>query len=142
MAKAKLDADAILDEAAKQLEARYAEIQDEIKPLREEEKTVAEALHRLVGSYPSGYAGHVRPMATPAAAARRTRTTLSEDERTAAILEFVNAAGAEGTTNADIGNHLGISAATVAKTVDAMIESGAITTNGKTRRARRLLAAA
>jgi len=114
------DADAILDAAAKELEARYSEVEGELAaieatkgPLKAEQTTIAEAINRLVGSCPAGYKGR--------APARRTRSMMSDHEKTAAILTFVNGAGTEGTTNTDIGNAVGLSAATVGKLVNDMI---------------------
>ena len=140
----KLDTDSILNDATEKLEKRFSEIQGELEaieatkaPLKAEQKTLAEAINRLVGSYPSGYNGAApTPRATRSAGGAR----LSDEEKAAKITEVVNAAGADGITNKDVAEKVGLSPATAAKTIDALLGTGTIVTNGKQKAARRLLA--
>ena len=143
---AKLDTDAVLksvnsrrDTYVSGLEEDFRQLQEALAPLREAETAVATAIHEAVGQWPTGYSGNAA--LTSRAAPRRSRTNMSDDDKRQAIIALVAQAGSEGTTNTAIAESLGVSSATVASTVAELIETGAVVTNGKERRARRLLAA-
>src|SRR3954471_9173567 len=90
MANTTLNIDAILDGAATQLEDRYKQIQDELRPLRDEEQKVADAIFRLVGSYPADYRGAATlTTASRSRAQAPSRERLSPEEREAQVLQVV-----------------------------------------------------
>lgn len=135
MATTALNYESILNDAAEKLEARFSEIQGEIAPLREEEREVAEAINRLVGSYPQGYNGR---SSTPSGSRRAPRSpgTPAED-REAAIIAFI-AQHPEGTTAKALADELGISSNTLNQTLAPMLETGSVRSEGE-RRGRKLL---
>jgi hypothetical protein len=127
--------EAIISEAAEKLEARYQEIQEQLAPLREEEREVAEAIHRIVGSYPSGYSPGVRR--TRATATRAAEASAGDRERRIIEVLSQNPDGLNGTA---LSKAVGVSPATGRKTLDAMVEARTITRTGA-RRATRYFAA-
>ena len=131
--------DAILEGAAKELEERFEEVQAKLAPLRDEEREIAEALHRLTGSYPTGFRPGLKTSATVTRGSR-SRSNLSADEREQRILQLVNSAGNEGVTGKQVAEEIGVSPATAAKSVNDLIDAGKIKSQGE-RRSRRLMPA-
>lgn len=124
-----LDYEQIVNEAATKLEERFAEIQNELAPLRAEERDVAEAIHRIVGSYPSGYSSRpiVKTKAPRASAPRAT-----DEERAAQIVQLIQAnPGQHGYKS--IADAIGVAPATATKTIKALEESGQIEHKGEKR---------
>lgn len=127
------DYESIINEAASKLEARYEQIQHALAPLRHEERDVAEAIHRIVGSYPAGYRPDKptrrasRPSANGTAPARP-----SDQERYDAILAFVESQP-EGTTAQAIADGIGVSTNTGKKYVDPMLADGRLYSKGEGR---------
>jgi Fic family protein len=128
------DYERIINEAAEKLERRYAEIQEQLAPLRNEEREVAEAIHRIVGSYPQGYsAGTVsRPRATTRSTGSTSATSIPEGEREAKVIEALSQ-NAQGLNGTEIANVLGVTAATARKWLDPMVEAGTIKREGERR---------
>lgn len=120
------------------MEARYAEIEEEIAPRREEQHHVAEAIFRITGSYPRGYRSSPPSTSRSRTSQSRSRSTMSEEERTAAILEYLGDQP-EGMTGKAVADHIGVSTQTADKTIRALIEAGQIRSQGE-RRQRRLFA--
>jgi hypothetical protein len=126
-----LDYEQIVNEAAEKLEGRFAEIQSELAPLRAEERDVAEAIHRIVGSYPSGYAAPRAPASAPRASAP-SRPRATDEERAAQIVQLIQAnPGQHGFKS--IADAIGVSPATATKTAKALMESGQIKSEGEKR---------
>ena len=130
------DVSAILGEAAEQLEVRFREIQDQLAPLREEQREVADAIRRLRGSYPAGFSNGTSQR-LPASVSGRDRRAPAEREDQ--VLEVIRAQP-EGINGKQIGEQLGLSTGTVTKAVNALLESGRIQARGE-RRARKLFLA-
>lgn len=125
VAEAEKDKKKLTDERAK-VEAQIAEIDSRID-------TINTFIARATGrSFASNGRRQRRSGGT------RTRSTMSEEERLSAAADFVNA-NPQGVTGKDVADHLGVSAATAAKAVNALLGSGRIKDNGQERRARRLL---
>jgi predicted HTH transcriptional regulator len=127
----KVNINDILDTAASQLEARFVEIQEEIAPLRQEEKEVAEALFRLVGSYPAAYTGGRstgRPTSSGGSASPQQR--LSAEERQTQVMEYI-LANPNGVNGKQVAEALGISSATAVKAIDPLIEAKRIKAEGQ-----------
>lgn len=137
MATKTLDYESIINDATEKLEKRFAEIQEELVPLRTEEREVAEAIHRIVGSYPAGYS------ARPTAASRQQRTSQRSapgtpaEDREAAVLSFVQSQDG-GTTAKAIADALGITTNTLKTVLDPMLETGALRSEGE-RRGRKIM---
>ena len=121
--------ESIINEAAEKLESRYTEIQDEIKPLRDEEREVAEAIRRIVGSYPQGYSGSSASVQRPSS---RTRERMAPEEREHQVLAVV-ADHPDGINARQVADEIGVSHATATKAVKALIEAGQIKTKGERR---------
>jgi DNA-binding transcriptional ArsR family regulator len=122
----------IINEAAEKLEARFAEIQTEIAPLREEEREVADAIRRIVGSYPSGYNSGTpqRPVGTSSGTKTRAPQA-SAEERAEAVTKAL--AGSEGMNGTQLAELLGVTPSTVRKTLEPMVEAGTIKRTGEKR---------
>ncbi len=126
------DYQAIINEAAEKLEARFSQIQQELKPLRDEERDVAEAIKRIVGSYPDGYGRGSSPIAGERgkAAGGGNRARMSPDERELQVLEIVNA-NSDGVNARRVAEGIGVSTATATKAINALLESGRIRSEGQ-----------
>lgn len=135
-----LDYESIINNAAEQLEARFNEIQEEMTPLRQEEKEVAEAIRRIVGSYPSGYSNGAASRASgPRAASsapRESRERKTPEERESEVMSFVSE-HPEGVTAVQVAESLSVSVATATKAVNALLEAGTLKSEGQ-RKSRRL----
>jgi predicted HTH transcriptional regulator len=123
--KQSFDYENIISSAAKELEAFFDEIQQELTPLRQEEARVAEAIRRIVGSYPAGYDVPTGGRKSRADASKRP----SPEERQAQVLEVITKN--PGTTNTLIATELEVSKATVAKPVDALLADGRVKPEGE-----------
>ena len=64
---------------------------------------------------------------------------MSEDEREGAAMEFITS-NPEGVNAKQVAEHVGVSTATMTKTINTLLESGRIRSEGE-RRARKLLPA-
>jgi predicted HTH transcriptional regulator len=124
-----MDYDSIINEAAQQLENRFADIQKELEPLRLEESKVAEAIQRLVGSFPEGYRAPAPARMAPKPSGP-PRERLNPEERQAQVLQLIseNPGGVNGKF---LANELGVSSATVTKAVDALLADGRIKAEGQ-----------
>ena len=134
------------DEYVTGLEKDWSELQNALKPLREAEDAIARAIHEAVGQFPSDYNGAAARVAARSTPARstastgtRTRSTMSEEEREGAAMEFI-AANPEGVNAKQVAEQVGVSTATMTKTINSLLESGRIRSEGE-RRARKLLPA-
>lgn len=126
MATTTMDYESIINEAAEKLESRFAEIQDELAPLRTEEREVAEAIHRIVGSYPAGFQSRPTVRTAP------TRSRDTDEERAAKIVQIIQAnPGQHGYKT--VAEAIGVSPATATKTIKGLIESGQIKATGEKR---------
>ncbi len=134
MATTTTDLQSIIDDAAGKLEARYAEIQEQLQPLQEEQREIAEAIYRIVGSYPEGYrqkpVGQPRASANTGSATGSTRERLSPEEREQQVLQVVNE-HPEGISGKAVASELGVSTATATKAINALIERNEIKSEGE-----------
>lgn len=123
---AEKDKKTLTDERAK-VEAQIAEIDSRIDTINQ---FIARATGRTFATNAR------RGRRSGSGGATRTRTTMSEGDRESAALQFI-AGNREGVTAKAVADHLGVSPATATKTVNTLLESGRIVSEGE-RRARRL----
>ena len=130
MATSTRDYDAIIGEVAGQLEARFAEIQDQMKPLREEERQVAEAIHRISGAWPTGYVPNEQP-GSPVRTGTRSPRQGSGDVRKRA-LDWI-ARHPEGVNATQVAEGIGVGINPTREAIKALLESKEIRQEGERR---------